>query len=187
MRGRRSAPCDVLHLGRASSPHNRAAERWRGVLAWAESRGYATVISTGKGEEGLAQAVDPQGRRSGLAGRLDLAQLWDLLRQAAFVVCPDTGVAHLARIVGVPTVALYGPGSPLATGPGRFWAASPFRALWDPQVPCRNQDTLFGRRLAWMRQCWRTAAECGDPVCIRRIAAGDVICALEALIAARGH
>jgi ADP-heptose:LPS heptosyltransferase len=179
-------PYCVLHLG-ASNPHKLwPAERWRAVLAWAESRGYPAVLSTGKGEEGLAQAVDPESRRTGLAGRLDLAQMWDLLRQAAFVVCPDTGVAHLARIVGVPTVALYGPGSPLTTGPGRFWAASPFRALWDPQVPCRNQDTLFGRRLAWMRQCWRTAAECGDPVCIRRIAAGDVISAVEALTAARG-
>jgi ADP-heptose:LPS heptosyltransferase len=65
--------------------------------------------------------------------------MWDLLRNAAFLVCPDTGIAHLARLVGVPTVALYGPGSPISTGPGLFWMASPFRAIWDPDVPCRNQ------------------------------------------------
>jgi len=180
-------PYCVLHLG-ASSPHKWwPADRWRALLDWAEQRGITVVVSTGRGEENLARAVDPEGRRSDLAGRLDLAQLWDLLRHAEFIVCPDTGVAHLARLAGAPTVALYGPGSPRATGPGRFWATSPFRAMWDPEVPCRDQDRLFERRLAWMRQCWRTADECGDPACMRRIALEQVISAVDALLAARTH
>jgi ADP-heptose:LPS heptosyltransferase len=126
--------------------------------------------------------LDPEGRRSALVGRLDLAQMWDLLSHAAFLVCPDTGIAHLARLVGVPTVALYGPGSPISTGPGRFWSRSPFRAVWDPDVPCRDQDRLFERRLVWLRQCWRSVAECGDPVCIRRIQVAHVIGAIEELL-----
>ena len=74
--------------------------------------------------------MDPQGTRSALAGRLDLAQLWDLLKNAAFLVCPDTGIAHLARLVGVPTVAIYGPGSPISTGPGLFWAKCAVQARY---------------------------------------------------------
>jgi len=176
-------PYCVLHLG-ASSPHKCwPPERWRAVLEWAESRGYEVVLSAGKGEEPLLAAVDAEGRRSGLAGKLDLAQLWDLLSGAAFLVCPDTGVAHLARLVGVPTVAIYGPGSPISTGPGRFWADSPFRALWDPDVPCRDQELLFERRLVWMRQCWRRTTECGDPVCIRRVEVPEVVSAIEAATA----
>jgi ADP-heptose:LPS heptosyltransferase len=155
-------------------------------LHWAEREGYEVVLSTGRGEERLLEPLDPQGARSALAGRLDLAQLWDLLRRAAFLACPDTGVAHLARLVGVPTVALYGPGSPISTGPGRFWAASPFRPLWDPEVACRDQDVLFERRLIWLRQCWRGVHECGDPVCIRRIAVDEVIQAIGAMAPLRG-
>ena len=173
-------PYCVLHLG-ASSPHKLwPAERWIEIRDWAESRGLHVVLSAGRGEEALVRPVDPQGSRSGLAGRLDLAQLCDLLRHAAFLVCPDTGIAHLARLVAVPTIALYGPGSPVSTGPGEFWKPSPFKALWDPDVPCRDQDLLFERRLPWLRQCWRGVRECGDPVCIRRIATGDVIAATVA-------
>lgn len=179
---RPSARYCVLHLG-ASSPHKLwPAERWREVRDWAESSGYEVVLSVGKGEEALLAPLDPEGRRSALAGRLDLPQLWDLLKHAAFLACPDTGVAHLARLVGVPTVALYGPGSPISTGPGAFWAQSPFRALWDPDVACRDQNLLFERRLVWLRQCWRSVAECGDPVCIRRVAVRQVTAAIENLV-----
>jgi ADP-heptose:LPS heptosyltransferase len=171
----------VLHLG-ASSPHKLwPAERWCAVRDWCEARGFEVVLSSGRGEDELLWPVDPDRTRSALAGRLDLAQLWDLLAGAAFLVCPDTGIAHLARLVGVPTIALYGPGSPINAGPGRFWAKSPFRALWDPDVPCRDQDRLFERRLVWLRQCWRGVTECGDPFCIRRIAVDDVTRAIEDL------
>jgi hypothetical protein len=60
--------------------------------------------------------------------------------------------------------------------------ASPFRALWDPEVACRDQDRLFERRLPWLRQCWRGVAECGDPVCIRRVGVDQVIEAVESLL-----
>lgn len=174
-------PYCVLHLG-ASSPHKLwPADRWYAIRAWAEGRGFQVVLSCGRGEEGLLAPVDPDGRRSSLAGRLDLAQLWDLLSHASFLVCPDTGIAHLARLVGVPTVAIYGPGSPISSGPGHFWSKSPFRPLWDPDVPCRNQDRLFERRLVWLRQCWRGVEECGDPVCIRRISVDQVTRAIEDL------
>jgi ADP-heptose:LPS heptosyltransferase len=172
----------VLHLG-ASSPHKLwPAERWCAIRDWCEARGFTVVLSCGRGEEALLGPIDPHGSRSALAGRLDLAQLWDLVSHAAFLVCPDTGIAHLARLVGVPTVVLYGPGSPISTGAGRFWAASPFRALWDPAVPCRDQDHLFERRLVWLRQCWRGVEECGNPVCIRRVAVEHVTRALAELV-----
>lgn len=39
-------------------------------------------------------------------GSLDLAGVWRLLTGARLMVCPDTGVAHLGKVVGVPSVAL---------------------------------------------------------------------------------
>jgi ADP-heptose:LPS heptosyltransferase len=174
-------PYCVLHLG-ASSPHKLwPDERWREVRDWAEARGYEVVLSAGRGEERLLAPVDPEGKRSALAGRLDLPQIWDLLHNAAFLVCPDTGIAHLARLVGVPTVAIYGPGSPISTGPGLFWRNAPFKAMWDPNVHCRDQNHLFERKLIWLRQCWRGVEECGDPFCIRRVTVQNVLAAIEDL------
>ncbi len=175
----------VLHLGARNPNRYWPADRWRSVIHWAEQKGFRVVLTTGPQERGLAVAVDPEGSRSSLAGRLDLAQLWELLRRASFLVCPDTGIAHLARLIGVPTVAIYGQGSPITTGPGRFWAQSPFKALWDPDIRCRDQDDFFGRRLVWVRQCARSPKECADPFCIRRIAVQQVTSALEELVAAR--
>jgi len=171
----------VFHLGAGNPNRLWPPERWAAVLNWAENRGYEVVLTTGPGEESLAAKVDPDGSRRRLAGQLNLAQLWDLLRGASFLVCPDTGIAHLARVVGVPTAAIYGPGSPISTGPGRFWADSPFVALWDPDVHCRDQNDFFGRRLQWLRQCARTVAECSDPFCMRRTSVTHVIDAVEKL------
>jgi ADP-heptose:LPS heptosyltransferase len=172
----------ILHLGARNPNRYWPAERWRALIYWAEERGYRVVLTTGPEEKALAAAVDPEGRRSSLVGRLDLAQLWELMRHAAFLVCPDTGIAHLARLVGIPTVAIYGQGSPITTGPGKFWADSPFKALWDPDVSCRDQDDFFGRRLVWVRQCARSPKECADPFCIRRIAVDQVTRAIEDLL-----
>ena len=121
----------MLHLG-ASSPHKLwPAERWVAIRDWAEARGLHVVLSAGRGEEALSR---PWIRRAGaaVAARLDLAQLWDLLQNAAFLVCPDTGIAHLARLVGVPTVALYGPWVTGEHRPGRVLEAKSVQALWDP-------------------------------------------------------
>lgn len=164
----------VLHLG-ASSPHKLwPPENWRRLAEWAEQRGWQVVLSAGEKERELARAVDPEGRRLDLSGRLDLAALWHLLAGADFVVCPDTGVAHLARLTSTPTVALFGPGSPTVSGAGRFWRHSPFCALTVP-VPCRDQARLFHRDVAWVRHCLRSPAECSDPVCMKQLSVEAVI------------
>ena len=90
-----------------------------------------------------------------LLGRLDLPQLWQLLAGARLLVCPDTGIAHLARLVGVPTVALFGPGSRVVHGAGRFWASAPFDALTVDDFACRDQHTLYRRDVEWVRRCGR--------------------------------
>ncbi len=127
------------------------------------------VLSSGRGEEKLLTEVDPEKIHRHYAGTLDLPQIWQLLRNAKFLVCPDTGIAHLARLVGTPTVALFGPGSPDVSGPGRFWKESPFVAVTIKEIACRDQDLLFERKLNWVRHCWRTPAECGNPICIQSI------------------
>jgi ADP-heptose:LPS heptosyltransferase len=162
-------PYCVFHLG-ASSPHKLwPSDSWLKLISWVESLALGVILTSGRGEEKLLTAVDPKKRHRHYAGTLDLPQIWQLLRKAKFLVCPDTGIAHLARIVGTPTVALFGPGSPDVSGQGRFWKESPFVAVTIKEITCRDQDLLFERKLEWVRHCWRTPAECGSPVCIQAI------------------
>jgi len=51
------------------------------------------------------------------AGRVNLKELAFLLKLSRAVVAVDTGPMHIAAAVGTPVVALFGPTSPLRTGP----------------------------------------------------------------------
>ena len=92
--------------------------------------------SAGAGEDAIVRACDPTRKYASYAGRVDLAQLWQLLADARVLVAPDTGVAHLGRVVAVPTVALFGPGSALICGAGDFWRDMPYRAVTVDPFPC---------------------------------------------------
>ena len=150
-----AAPYCVLHVGASTPLKQWPAERWRGLGLRLAARGLAVVLSVGPGEAPLLDAIDPDRVWLRQAGTLSLAQLWHLVARAALLVCPDTGVAHLARLTGVPTVALFGPGSALLSGAGDFWRDSPFTALTIPDFPCRDQRITMKREVAWIRRCER--------------------------------
>lgn len=169
-------PYAVLHVGASTPLKQWPVERWRALALWLQAQGITPVWSCGPGEESLVAAIDPDGRS--YTGTLSLAQLWRLLQGASALVCPDTSVAHLGRIVGVPTVALFGPGSANIHGAGAFWATSPYRAITVDPFPCRDQSTLFGRHLPWARRCGRSLNECGRPFCMEAISLEAVCAAL---------
>lgn len=173
------SPYAVLHLG-ASSPHKLwPPERWLALATSLDRAGVAVIWSCGPGEHDLVRAADPDRHFIDLAGRFNMAGLWHLLAGAALLVSPDTGVAHLARLTGTPAVVLFGPGSPVISGPGRFWQDSPFAVVWDEAISCRDQNLLFERPLPWVRHCWRSVAECGNPRCMQKIDINQVAEAID--------
>ena len=175
------APYVVLHVG-ASSPLKRwMPARWREVAKRLASRGVAPVWSSGTHETGLVDEADPERAFASYAGRLDLAQMWHLLAGARLLIAPDTGIAHLGRIVGVPTVTLFGPGSAALCGAGDFWRDAPYRAVTVEPFPCRDQHVLFKRDIAWVRRCGRSVDECPKHLCMPAIAVEDVMRAVDAL------
>lgn len=172
-------PYAVLHVGAGSPLKLWASGRWRDIAQRLAARGIVPVWSAGARETALVAAADPEQRFASLAGRLDLAQLWRLLQGARVLVAPDTGVAHLGRIVGVPTVALFGPGSALLCGAGDFWRDAPYRAVTVEPFPCRDQRVLFKRNIEWVRRCARSAAECPEHLCMPAIAVAAVEAAID--------
>lgn len=182
-------PYVVLHLGASSPLKLWDATRWQALAEGLEAQGHAVVWSAGPGEAHLVAACDPAGRYCNLAGQLDLPQLWHLLAGAALLVCPDTGVAHLGRLVGVPTLTLFGPGSALLCGPGDFWANSPYRAVTVAAFPCRDQFIQYQRHIPWVQRCERfpgpAPARCPQARCMAGIALADVKAAAAELLAWR--
>ena len=173
-----AAPYVVLHVGAGSPLRQWGADKWQGLARALEQRGLRPVWSAGPGERPLVDAIDPQGRHAAYAGTLGLAQLWQLLSGARALVTLDTGVAHLAKLAGVPTAALFGPGSSVLFGRGRFWRDSPFRELTVEDFPCRDQRNLFKREIAWVRRCNRTSAQCPSARCMHALGVEQVLATL---------
>lgn len=174
------SPYAVLHIGARNSLRLWGAERWRELAAYLAGRGLTVAWSGGPGEEKYVEQVEP-GMPHSYVGRLDLAQLFRLQREARLLVCADTGVAHLGRLAGVPTVTLFGPGSAVLFGAGEFWRDSPYRAVTIADFPCRDQRRLFKRDIPWMRHCSRPPSECAANRCMQAITLGQVISALDEL------
>ena len=171
-----ATPFAVLHVGAGSPLRHWQPGRWLALAQHLHLHGLQPVWSASASETAMLELIDPKRRFASLAGQLDLAQLWRLLAGANLLVVPDTGIAHLAKIVGAPTVCLFGPGSDALFGASRFWRRHAFEAVIEADFPCRDQKTLFKRELAWVRRCQRgtdrcAAAACMDALDLQRVAA----------------
>ena len=177
-----AAPYCVLHVGAGSPLRQWPPERWGHLAKSLVSQGFAPVWSGSAAEAGLVEQIDPGHQYASTAGRLDLAQLWHLLQGAALLVVPDTGIAHLAKLTGTPTVCLFGPGSDGLFGTGEFWRNHRFVPVIESDFPCRDQHTLFGRRIEWVQRCQRSTAQCAAPACMHALDVERVIAACDALL-----
>jgi len=175
-------PYCVLHVGASTQLKLWGPEKWRALASYLTECGLRVVWSGGHNEQRVVEEIDATGQHRSLVGQLDLPQLWHLLANAALLVCPDTGVAHLGRIVDTPTVTLFGPGSPVLCGVGEFWKNSPYRAVTVEDFPCRDQRVFFRRSIVWVRRCGRGTNDCVSVgACMNAIQIEDVQKAIAAL------
>jgi heptosyltransferase-1 len=93
------------------------ADRYGELAKRLSARGFRVLVNIGPGEEEIGAAVV---RASG--GKCEtisctIPQLIALTRHATLFVGGDTGPMHLAAMLGVPTVAIFGPTDPARNGP----------------------------------------------------------------------
>jgi lipopolysaccharide heptosyltransferase I len=78
-----------------------------------------TVIVGSKGDKDIAGKIVTfsKGKAISLAGKTDLKDLIEVIRDARFVVSNDSGPMHIAAALHIPVFAIFGPTDPLRTGP----------------------------------------------------------------------
>ncbi len=141
------APYAVLHANPLYRIRRWTDEGWRALADALRERGLAVVVTGGPSDaersylDHLWGPVQPAVERTD--GRLDWAELAQLLSGAAVYVGPDTSMTHLAAGAGCPTVAIYGPGSPHGMGP---WPVGGLREPW------ARAGTIQQRGNVWLVQ-----------------------------------
>ncbi len=104
------------------------AKRWlperfaeaAGIVAGERGAAIALFGSTAERElcEQVAGSIRSMGRRAlNLAGQTTLGEFIELAAACALFLTNDSGAMHVASALGVPTVAVFGPTDPWATGP----------------------------------------------------------------------
>lgn len=93
-----------------------AAERFAYI---ARKLPFKSVIVGGRDDISIAEDIvhSSDGKAISLSGKTDLKGLVEIIRGARFVLCNDSGPAHIGAALGVPVFALFGPTSPVRTGP----------------------------------------------------------------------
>jgi ADP-heptose:LPS heptosyltransferase len=166
-------PLVLLHPGSGDHfPGRRwAPDRFASLARALVDRGCRVAVTGSRGERDLTASVVRDAGRPvrDLTGRVDTAELTDLLELAALLVTNDTGPLHLADVLGVPVVGLFGPNTPHRYGPRGPRSLALFADL--PCSPCLDD------RLA-------KSSACRDPRCMTALAVPAVLGACLRLLPA---
>jgi ADP-heptose:LPS heptosyltransferase len=102
-------PYAIVHPGSALPDRRWPTERFAAVADGLEARGLEPVLTGTAREAGLVAAVGAAMRapHRALAGRTTLGAFACAVRDAALVVCNDTGASHVAAAVGTPSVVVF--------------------------------------------------------------------------------
>jgi lipopolysaccharide heptosyltransferase I len=114
-----TTPLVLLNPGSGGDHKRWAVEAFRRLGEELAVRlGARVAITWGPGEEPLAHAI-AHGMRTGalVPPSTTIIEMIALFRRATLVVGGDTGPVHVAAVLGVPTIGLYGPTSARRNGP----------------------------------------------------------------------
>ena len=155
----------VIHPGSGSVHKCVAPETLASVVIAAQASGTTPVILEGPADwEPVARLLKLCGDPPIVMKSLDLLTVAGVLAQARLFVGQDSGITHLAGLMGVRTVALFGPTDPVRWAPNGahvtvVQGAPCFCRSWDEvsqcqEKPCLNvrQDDLVAHCLAHLKE-----------------------------------
>ncbi len=127
----RQWPVVLFHPGAGSHLKRWPLDRYLVLARMLRADGLAVAWTVGPGEEDLRAALRNAGEEAAVLPPLDVACLAAVLERAAVCVSADCGVAHLAALLAVPVVALFGPTDAAVWGP-----PGPHTSVLRLKLPC---------------------------------------------------
>jgi heptosyltransferase-1 len=112
-------PLAILNPGAGWAAKQWPPQRYAELALALGRRGMRSLVNYGPGEEALAKEVVEESRGHAFAFSCSISELIALARRAQLFIGGDTGPMHLAAMLGVKTVALFGPTDPARNGP--YW------------------------------------------------------------------
>ncbi len=98
-----------------------STKRWpaQRFAAIAKRLPFKSLIVGSSDDITLAEEIinSSEGKAISLCGKTDLKGLVEVIRKARLVVSNDSGPMHIGAALGIPTFAIFGPTSPVRTGP----------------------------------------------------------------------
>jgi heptosyltransferase-1 len=134
----------VLHIGAGNRFRDWGAANAAALVRMLADRPGVRIALVGADGDRAAEAEILRAAPAAalpLAGRLNLIEIRELIRQAALYVGPDSGPMHIAASTATPLVAYYGPTLPAIFAPWRPGGA-PTVVLEKPLAcrPCRQRE-----------------------------------------------
>jgi heptosyltransferase-1 len=120
--GLAQSPIAILNPGAGWGAKQWDPARYGELAIALAARGLRSVVNYGPGEQTIARQAVAASRGSAVELFSSLSELIALDRRSQLFVGPDTGPMHLAALLGVKTVALFGPTDPARNGP--YWAGA---------------------------------------------------------------
>lgn len=163
----------IFHIAASKFPRAYHSERFGKAAKEIEEKSGKKIVLIGSSDE-IKYSEDfikecPKAKN--LVGKISLKNLKSFLSLASLFVGNDSGPMHIAGSVGVPIVAVFGPGSPLKTAP--FLEENKLRVIYKgfPCSPCRQ---------SFFKDC--KPSEYGKPPCLEAISFKEVVSAVFDLI-----
>jgi ADP-heptose:LPS heptosyltransferase len=160
-------PVVLVHPGAGSPVKCWPLPRYLALAQALRSEGMAVAWTAGPADDAARAALGAAGEGPHLLPCLDVAELAAVLVRAAVVVSGDSGVAHLAAVLDVPSVVLFGPTDHIAWGPP-------------------GERTTVLRLALPCSPCGEIARHCPSRLCMRGLSCEAVHAAVRARLALRG-
>lgn len=112
-----TTPFAILNPGAGWGAKQWPVERYAEIARELGRDGVHSLVNYGPGEESLARHVEQNSDGHAVAARFTISELIAITSRASVFIGGDTGPMHLASLLKVPVVALFGPTDPARNGP----------------------------------------------------------------------